>query len=214
MSNYAITTIANPTLGTIAAVSTFPNGNLVSPKVDEYVNKYNEFLFKTVDNFLSLGETLLEAKEILTEGEFKVFCERTGLVSSKGTLSKLLTIGQNAPRFRPYVNNLPQTWTTLYTLAKLEPDQFSNIAPKLTAYSTANDIAVLLGISSKNSTSVKVDVSISFVDLDLATTQKVLADIKYLQDQYKFVLKVNDSLKKDIAALENVASSDQQKIAA
>ncbi len=113
----------------------FPNGNSVgSTKVDEYVDRYNTFLCKSADAFIGLGETLVEAKEGLKKDEFKVFLEKTGLNNSKSTYSKLLKIGENAPRLRPYVNNLPQSWTTLYALSKLEADQFEKVVPQLNAY--------------------------------------------------------------------------------
>ena len=179
----------------------FPNGNsVISSKVDEYVDRYNALLCKSADAFIALGETLYEAKQNLTEEDFKNFLEKTGLNNSKATYSKLLKIGEEAPRLRPYVNNLPQSWTTLYTLSKLKVDQFEKVVPQLNAYSTAKDVSSLLEDKSeaKEKIVLKNDIVICFADLDLDTKLKVVTAIKELEDQYKFNLKINSNLNDEL----------------
>jgi hypothetical protein len=186
----------------------FPNGNSpVSSKVDEYVDRYNAFLCKSADAFIALGETLYEAKENLNKDDFKIFLEKTGLNNSKSTYSKLLKIGEEAPRLRPYVNNLPQNWTTLYALSKLEADQFEKVVPQLNAYSTAKELSLLTEAKPEKKDIFKADVTLCLVDLDLDTKHKVLASIKDLEEQYKFSLKVSSDL-------ENELSSEENKVAA
>jgi len=188
----------------------FPNGNsYVSSTVDEYVDRYNALLCKSADAFIALGETLYEAKEILNKDDFTLFLEKTGLKNSKSTYSKLLKIGEEAPRLRPYVNNLPQSWTTLYALSKIEVDQFEKIAPQITAYSTAKDISSLVEDKTENKEKIvlKNDLVLSLADLDLDSKQKVVAVIQELEAQYKFNLKINADLSKELA-------STTQKLAA
>lgn len=186
----------------------FPNGNSnIASKVDFYVDRYNGYLCKSADAVIGLGETLVDAKQTLEEKSFKLFLERTGLNSSKSTYSKLMKIGENADRLRPYVNNLPQTWTTLYELSKLEADQFESIASQLNAYSTAKEIALLLGSNSANKKANSIDVTVTLDELDLDTKMKVLAEIENLQKTYTFGLKVSPALKTEI-------SNFNQKLAA
>lgn len=180
----------------------FPNGNSISSsKVDEYVDRYNTLLCKSADTFIALGETLVEAKETLRNDEFKLFLEKTGLNNSKSTYSKLMKIGENAHRLRPYVNNLPQNWTTLYALSKLQADQFEKVVPQLNAYSTAKDVASLTEVKVEKKELAQVaDLSIYFSELDLDTRKKVFAVIKDLEAQYRFGLKVRAEVAKDLSA--------------
>jgi hypothetical protein len=43
------------------------------------------------------------------------------------TVRKLMAIGQQLPRFQPYLNIIPNTWTTLYELARLEDEEFKMV---------------------------------------------------------------------------------------
>lgn len=181
----------------------FPNGNsVISTKVDEYVDRYNALLCKSADTFIALGETLYEAKESLSNDDFTLFLEKTGLNNSKSTYSKLMKIGEEAPRLRPYVNNLPQSWTTLYALSKLEADQFEKIAPQLNAYSTAKDIASLTEAKIEAKEDFSADVTISFAELDLETKNRVFCELADLQVQYKFKLKISSKLDDEFFAQE------------
>jgi len=173
----------------------FPNGNsYVLSTIDEYVDRYNAALCKSADAFIELGETLYEAKESLSNDDFKLFLEKAGLSNSKSTYSKLIKIGEEAPRLRPYVNNLPQSWTTLYTLSKLKLDQFEKVVPQLNAYSTAKDIAFLTQAQSKAKKELTADVTISFDELDLETKNRVFCELAELQAEYKFKLKISSKL--------------------
>jgi hypothetical protein len=177
----------------------FPNGNsLSSSKVDVYVDRYNTFLCKSADAFIGLGETLVEAKEKLSNEDFTIFLEKTGLNNSKSTYSKLMKIGENAPRLRPYVDNLPQNWTTIYALSKLEANQFEKIVPHLNAYSTAKDLAVLTEAKVEKKDAPVADLTIFFGDLDLDTKQRAFAAIKDLEAQYRFGLKVRAEVTKEL----------------
>lgn len=181
----------------------FLNGNsYVSCTLDEYVDRYNALLCKSADTFIALGETLYEAKESLSNDDFKLFLEKTGLNNSKSTYSKLIKIGEEAPRLRPYVNNLPQSWTTLYALSKLEADQFEKIAPQLNAYSTAKDIAYLTEAKSEVKEEFSADITISFAELDLETKNRVFSELASLQAEYKFQLKISSKLDDEFFAQE------------
>ena len=173
----------------------FPNGNSnVSTSVAKYVDRYNALLCKSADAIISLGETLVEAKEKLNKEEFKTFLEQTALNKNKSTYSKLIKIGENAPRLRPYVNNLPQNWTTIYALSKLEADQFEKVVPNLSAYSTAKDIAYQTEAKLEQKENFSADLTISLINLDLDTKQKIVTAIEDLKTQHKFKLKISSQL--------------------
>ena len=186
----------------------FPNGNSnVTTSVARYVDRYNSFLCKSADAFIGLGETLVEAKESLNKEEFKAFLEQTGLNNSKATYSKLKKIGENAPRLRPYVNNLPQNWTTIYALSKLEADQFERVIQKLNAYSTAKDVAFLTEDKVETTSSFAVKVMISFAGLDIKTKNRIFCALAELQGEYNFQLKLSSNFDDELFEdeMKNVA---------
>ena len=47
----------------------------------------------------------------------------------KGTTArKLKEIGEKLTRFQPYLEKLPNTWTTIYVLAKMDDHEFQRVA--------------------------------------------------------------------------------------
>ena len=47
----------------------------------------------------------------------------------KGTTArKLKEIGEKLTRFQPYLDKLPNTWTTIYVLAKMDDHEFQRVA--------------------------------------------------------------------------------------
>ena len=130
----------------VIATETVLNGNaVITPQILSFVDRYQTFLRKTAEAILGLAETLVEAEKDLNAVDFLIFCENVGLEKGSPTHSKLKQIGTVSARFRPFVDRLPNTWTTIYKLSKLEPDQFARIAEALTPFSTSKEIDEQLG---------------------------------------------------------------------
>jgi hypothetical protein len=122
---------------------TVPNGTATS-RLDELINRYNSFAKKSAENIIKMAETLVDA-ERLSELERHAFCAAVSL--SRPTYQKLLKIGQEASRFEPFLEQLPNSWTTLYKLAALEIKQFDRVAhdPQFAPTMTAEELKVILG---------------------------------------------------------------------
>lgn len=181
-------------------IDVFPNGNaVITPEVDMYVTRYKTFARKTAESIIGLATTLIEAEEELHKEDFIVFCDEVGIKMGDSTYSKLRKIGASASRFKPYIESLPNTWTTLYALAKLDPSAFQQIAADLNPFMTAKDVQQALG-ASKQSTSVRdtVDLTISFGAIDVAKKREVYRFIVELEREFNFSVKVNPSLAKEM----------------
>lgn len=96
-------------------------------KLDQLVAQYQGLAGQTAEGTVKLGLTILEAERLGAQ-QLTAFCERVKLDRKGATYRKLRAIGQAADDFRPILNRLPSSWTTLYQLAKLPPYQLEQIA--------------------------------------------------------------------------------------
>jgi hypothetical protein len=129
-------------------VSTVPNGtpptvlNGTLSRLDELVEQYKTFAKRSAENVIRAAETVfIASREFeLSPEDLQTFKKRVGLDQrDDSTYRKLRKIGEEVTRFEPFVHRLPNSWTTLWELAKLDPDQFdqvtedSRFAPAMTA---------------------------------------------------------------------------------
>lgn len=108
------------------AVAVVPNGTELSD-FDSLVERYLTFAIKSAENIIRLAETLVEASN-LGEPKLLDFCTRVRLKYNGSTYRKQLKIGQEASRFEPFLERMPNNWTTVYKLAKLTKAQFDRVA--------------------------------------------------------------------------------------
>jgi hypothetical protein len=176
----------------------FPNGNsIVGPKVLAYAERYQNLLNQTAQSILALAETCYEAKSHLSENEFEEFKTEVGL-KSQSTLSKLLGIGEKSTRLRPHVDKLPQAWTTLYKLSRLEPNEFDRIIPILSVDLTASDINAELNISTSKSAKASPDICITFDNKPTSVRRKVYDELREITDRYGCNLVMSKSFSNEI----------------
>jgi hypothetical protein len=108
---------------------TVQNGaEIVAPIYADLVQRYYSFAKKSAENIIKLAETLVEAKDKLSDTELQKFCNDVGLQYEGSTYKKLMKIGAEASRFEPFVERMPNNWTTLYKLAKLDKGAFDLVA--------------------------------------------------------------------------------------
>ena len=107
-----------------------PEANLeaehVDLTVDDLVREYNTFATKSSENVLGLASTILKVDD-LGRRDREWFYAQVRLDPKGSTARKLRVIGQKLPKFQPYLNILPNTWTTLYELARLEDEDFKTV---------------------------------------------------------------------------------------
>ena len=94
--------------------------------VDDLVREYNTFAKKSSENVLGLASTILKVDN-LGRRDREWFYAQVKLDPKGSTARKLRVIGQKLPKFQPYLKILPNTWTTLYELARLEDEDFKTV---------------------------------------------------------------------------------------
>jgi hypothetical protein len=141
---------------------TIPNGKVevANPTYVRLLGEYRHWGKQCAASIVRLGEILCEAKRELTApGEMEAFCKEVKLKYEGATYSKFMRIGQKSGRFKPYLDLLPNNWTTVYRLASLDntvPENDTEKAnfktdfqkvvedPKFGPEMTAHDVTVIL----------------------------------------------------------------------
>ena len=98
--------------------------NRENENVDDLVREYNAFAKKSSENVLGLASTILRVDDLDRRSDRERFYEEVKLDPKGSTARKLRVIGEKLPRFQPFLSIIPNTWTTLYELAKLEDEEF------------------------------------------------------------------------------------------
>jgi hypothetical protein len=99
-----------------------------NPTYTKFVEDYRVLSKKCAENFIRRAETVHLAKENLDPDVFSAFCREVGLDEKGATCRKWLRVGSVAGRFEPFLDRMPDCWTTIYKLACLEKDQFDRVA--------------------------------------------------------------------------------------
>jgi hypothetical protein len=100
------------------------------------------FARKSAENIVKLAETLFTAEDELSPKEFRRFCEDVGLDPEGSTFKKLKKIGESVSRFEPFIERMPNAWTTVYKFASLKDHDFDRVAKSklFTPFMTAQDV--------------------------------------------------------------------------
>ena len=159
---------------------------LVDLSVDQLVRKYNAFAKSSSGNLLGLASTLLTAEDLGRRDRERFYAE-VKLDPKGSTALKLMAIGQQLPRFQPFLSIIPNTWTTLYELARLEDEEFKMVVDSgvLHPLVTLREIDEVRGRASAKPEQQQF---MFHVDLNRIATQKGQADfackLKALLDEF------------------------------
>jgi hypothetical protein len=96
---------------------------------DEFVKRYRVHTQNALENILCMGEAVYEIyrkvkSAELDKSDLEYFCQTVHLDPRSSTFRKYKAIGENANRFRQYLDKLPSTFSVLYELATLDADEF------------------------------------------------------------------------------------------
>ena len=180
---------------------TVQNGTeIAAPIYADLVQRYYSFAKKSAENIIKLAETLVEAKDKLSDTELQKFCGDVGLQYEGSTYKKLMKIGAEASRFEPFVERMPNNWTTVYKLAKLEKGAFDRVANdnRFTPTMTASDVHTIVGGSSTAKNEHWRDLMIDLSGFDRVTMIAVCKKIKDLKQEFGFKFKVAGQIEKEI----------------
>lgn len=119
-----------------------PQHNALQDQVDALVTRFRSISKDSVTKILEQAKTVFEVEEDLGAKHKALFYVAVGLDPNGSTVRKLRLIGEQSPRFEPFLDKIPNTWTTLYELARLTPDDFRKVADsgRLTPFIAAKDI--------------------------------------------------------------------------
>jgi len=171
----------------VKIVEFVPNGTtLISANVAKYVTRYRSFAKRTAESIIQLSSTLVDAQDRLSDEEFEVFCTEVGIDRNGSTFRKLQKIGENAVRFAPFLDQMPNAWTSIYRLAKLENEEFDHIASNgtLTPFMTANEISRQFRERARQPPRQTVTLVVD--DLTKAQKLKLQAELDGLSERYGF----------------------------
>jgi hypothetical protein len=158
-----------------------------TPNYDDLVNAYKAFGKQAAEQIVGMAHTLLQAKIYLGEFSLKRFCDDVGLEMNGPTYRKLILIGSKYSRFSPLVEKLPNNWTTLYQLAKLEDDQFNQLTQNLKfgPFLTASELTEMLSPpSTKPKKSSANNAVIDFEGLGPNEVAQAYARLKQMEREF------------------------------
>jgi hypothetical protein len=175
---------------------------IISANLSLYLDRYRTFAKQTAESFLGLAATLVEAKEKLNPVDFTLFCNNINLEKDGSTYKKIFKIGSEIARFQPVVELLPNSWTTIYDLAKIDKNKFLEIAnsnilsPTMTALELKK--ALTQDSQQKNIIKDKNDISIKLNHLSVEDKIKVYELIFNIKSDYPFEIKIDENLESEL----------------
>jgi hypothetical protein len=143
-------------------------------EINAFVREYKGYTKKSAEGILGLARTIMRVEDELGSLYRKAFYVEVGLDHDPSKLTKLKKIGENLTRFQPYLEDLPNSWTTLYELARLPDEDFGRVAESgmLHPLATMKEIDAALGRSAaKGPPQFRV-----YVDLSLIGSRSRLAE--------------------------------------
>jgi hypothetical protein len=146
-----------------------PNGtplSAVNEPLVPYIEQYKQFAKAGANGIIDQCYTLVKAEDDLSKKNFKRFCEELKLSPESSTYRKLKKIGEEADRLKSAGDQVPNSWTTLYQLAKIEREVFDRVLTSGHLYPAMTAQELTVAISGQKEASVHYIVR---VDLDKVT---------------------------------------------
>jgi hypothetical protein len=187
----------------IINATNFIDGEVIDAKVVAYVERFNKSMKQTAESIIDMGNTIYEASRYLGPVPLEQFCKEIHMGSNNPMFKKLKKIGENHARLEANVTKLPNTWTTVYKLAAMSPEEFTKIieANVLTPFVTAKEINECLGttkVRSADGTSKANSITISVSAGNVANAALLVAKIEELKQKFNFELDVAKELNDEI----------------
>ena len=107
--------------------------------VKSLADQYRTFAKTSGEDILGLAEIIYIANRELNLRFLEEFYQKVGLDPKGTTARKLKEIGEKLTRFQPYLEKLPNTWTTIYVLAKMDDHEFQRVV-ELGRHASVRDV--------------------------------------------------------------------------
>jgi hypothetical protein len=126
---YAADAVKNPS----TTVTTIDQSPAVAVEIEKYSKQFLSLAKASTENTVAMCEVLHKAKLEFKEKHndkqlFQALCKHVGYTKGANdpTIKKFLRIGECAERFKPYLDRLPNSWTTLYEITQLDTELFDH----------------------------------------------------------------------------------------
>jgi hypothetical protein len=192
-------------------------GNTLSNKalVNELIAKYQNDTKNAVQNIINMCKTVKEFNEnvksnLLTQSDLNYFCATVNLSKESSTFRKYLCIADKADMFEKYLEKVPASYTILYEIATLAPDQFDSLvkSKQFNNYITLKEVKQIGGkITSGNTASnksSKTDITLTVKFDSLKVTKSSLRMLANFYRDIKILNGVNVTSSNDSVLLSEV----------
>lgn len=175
-----------------------------------YADRINTLTTQSASSIIEIGCSFLEAKQELTETEYKRFLLQTKYAEGSASIRKWNKIGEAALRLQVIADRLPIQWTTIYAVACLSGQKFDELiqSPILCQSMTAKEMSDFFSASLSSKTKPKkINFTLTFdPNID---PQELLLQMNELQmNTSRFGFKVD--LSNDAIKLIEFAKKQQQ----
>jgi hypothetical protein len=122
----------------------------------DLINRYRHWSKKSAEAIIEKASAFFDAENLSDDDEREIFYREVGYSRDDSTSKKYRKIGSRRSRLMAYLDILPDDWTTIYELAKLEDDQFQKLVddnvlhPKITMSAIDRHLAVATPSASAN----------------------------------------------------------------
>lgn len=119
------------------------------PRANEMAAKFNGYAKKTAESVLQMAKVVSDMKARRNKVEFEEFCDLIRYKSDSSLIRKFAQIGSKFNQLMENADKLPNTWTTVYQIAKLSEDTISELMDKgvINPHFTGKDARKVLGLS-------------------------------------------------------------------
>jgi hypothetical protein len=119
--------VSNSSPENIVAVPNRTPLTAVNEPLVPYIERYKQFAKAGAEGIIDQCRTLVLAEDELSPKNFTRFCEELKVSTVSSTFRKLKKIGEEADRLKSAGDQVPNSWTTLYHLAKMEREVFDRV---------------------------------------------------------------------------------------
>jgi hypothetical protein len=170
----------------------------LTDQVKTYATQFLNLSKTSTEKTIDMCEVLFNAKNSLEFRDFDNLCLAVGYEGwDASAIKKYVRIGACADQFRPYLDRLPNSWTTLYQITQLEPDLFNKAIEegKITSATLGKDILLI----KQNRTEEKEpDPRINIIfdnDVNKELIEAVCKELEALKIDFKFAIQLNKMAK-------------------
>lgn len=179
--------------------------------VELYSQQFLSFAKASTENTIAMCELLNKAKKEFKQKEggnknvmFNVLCQSIGYAKGANdpTIKKFVRIGESADRFKPYIDRLPNSWTTLYEITQLDNDLFNDAIDSgaINIKMIGREVKSLKKINQPKQITTVKEVKKPAIEITLDSDDRTLIDAIYkelevLKFSYKLEINPNDVAK-------------------